>query len=142
MRSLFLCRGLRKHQQGAIISARRVEQTSANNDIIRGGYTMRVQFSVNDEELKRLESYAKEAGYPDISSYCKDEVLRLRTYAELWNKVTTKISEMEKGKTFALRDLIDTPPSNLGVKLYNHQVELGIEVNDKDRTGANTFTKL
>ncbi|WP_051637230.1 hypothetical protein [Lachnospira multipara] len=103
---------------------------------------MRVQFSVNDEELKRLESYAKEAGYPDISSYCKDEVLRLRTYAELWNKVTTKISEMEKGKTFALRDLIDTPPSNLGVKLYNHQVELGIVVNDKDRTGANTFTKL
>ena len=103
---------------------------------------MRVQFSVNDEELKRLESYAKEAGYPDISSYCKDEVLRLRTYAELWNKVTTKISKMEKGTTFALRDLIDTPPSNLGVKLYNHQVELGIEVNDKDRTGANTFTKL
>ncbi|SEI82506.1 hypothetical protein SAMN02910453_1418 [Lachnospiraceae bacterium A10] len=103
---------------------------------------MRVQFSVNDEELKRLESYAKEAGYPDISSYCKDEVLRLRTYAELWNKVTTKISKMEKGTTFALRDLIDTPPSNLGVKLYNNQVELGIEVNDKDRTGANTFTKL
>lgn len=103
---------------------------------------MRVQFSVNDEELKRLESYAKEAGYPDISTYCKDEVLRLRTYAELWNKVTTKISKMEKGTTFALRDLIDTPPSNLGVKLYNNQVELGIEVNDKDRTGANTFTKL
>ncbi len=103
---------------------------------------MRVQFSVNDEELKRLESYAKEAGYPDISTYCKDEVLRLRTYAELWNKVTTKISKMEKGTTFALRDLIDTPPSNLGVKLYNNQVELGIEVNNKDRTGANTFTKL
>lgn len=103
---------------------------------------MRVQFSVNDEELKRLESYAKEAGYPDISTYCKDEVLRLRTYAELWNKVTTKISKMEKGTTFALRDLIDTPPSNLGVKLYNNQVELGIKVNDKDRTGANTFTKL
>ena len=103
---------------------------------------MRVQFSVNDEELKRLESYAKEAGYPDISTYCKDEVLRLRTYAELWNKVTTKISKMEKGTTFALRDLIDTPPSNLGVKLYNNQVELGIEVTNKDRTGANTFTKL
>lgn len=103
---------------------------------------MRIQFSVNDEELKRLESYAKEAGYPDISTYCKDEVLRLRTYAELWNKVTTKISKMEKGTTFALRDLIDTPPSNLGVKLYNNQVELGIEVNNKDRTGANTFTKL
>ena len=103
---------------------------------------MRVQFSVNDEELNRLESYAKEAGYPDISTYCKDEVLRLRTYAELWNKVTTKISKMEKGTTFALRDLIDTPPSNLGVKLYNNQVELGIEVTNKDRTGANTFTKL
>ena len=78
---------------------------------------MRVQFSVNDEELKRLESYAKEAGYPDISSYCKDEV-------------------------FTLGQLVDNPPANLGVKLYKNQVELGIEVLDKDRTGANRYKKL
>ena len=34
---------------------------------------MRVQFSVNDEELKRLESYAKEAGYPD---YPRSNIIR------------------------------------------------------------------
>ena len=103
---------------------------------------MRVQFSVNDEELKRLESYAKEAGYPDISSYCKDEVLRLRTYAELWEKVKKKIATKEKDAVFTLGQLLDNPPANLGVKLYNNQVELGIEVLDKDRTGANRYKKL
>lgn len=103
---------------------------------------MRIQFSVNDDELKRLESYAKEAGYPDVSTYCKDQVLRLRTYAELWEKVKNKIASMKKDEVFALRDLVDTPPANLGVKLYNNQVELGIEVKEKDRTGANTFKKL
>ncbi|SDB02050.1 hypothetical protein [Eubacterium oxidoreducens] len=103
---------------------------------------MRVQFSVNDEELKRLESYAKEAGYPDISSYCKDEVLRLRTYAELWEKVKKQIATKEKDAVFTLGQLVDNPPANLGVKLYNNQVELGIEVLDKDRKGANRYKKL
>ncbi|MBQ1721164.1 MAG: hypothetical protein II020_04495, partial [Lachnospiraceae bacterium] len=79
--------------------------------------------TVNDEELKRLESYAKEAGYPDISSYCKDEVLRLRTYAELWERVKEKIATKEKDDVFTLGQLVDNPPANLGVKLYKNQVE-------------------
>ena len=103
---------------------------------------MRVQFSINEDELKRLTNYAKEAGYPDISSYCKDKVLRSRTYAELWKTVTTRIKSLKPGDVFALRDLVDTPPSNLGVKLFNHQEELGIKVNSKDRTGVNTFEKI
>ena len=112
-----------------------------NIDIIGGNY-MRVQFSVTDEEFKKLESFASEAGYPDVSSYCKDKVLRVRTYAGLWETVTTKIKSMNPGEVFVLRDLVDTPPSNLGVKLFNHQDDLGILVGDKDRNKVNTFIKL
>lgn len=49
---------------------------------------------------------------------------------------------MPSEKTFVLRDLVDTPPSNLGVKLYNHQKELGIEVIKKDSSNTNMFKKL
>lgn len=41
-----------------------------------------------------------------------------------------------------LKDLIDTPPSNLGVKLYAHQKELGIEIIKKDSSNTNMFKKL
>lgn len=50
---------------------------------------------------------------------------------------------MESGQVFALRDLVPLPPSNLGVKLYNNQKVLGIEVNSKkDSLRTNTFRKL
>ena len=85
---------------------------------------------------------ATKEGYPDVPSYCKDVVLNQRTYATLWNTVTKKIKSMPSEKTFVLRDLVDTPPSNLGVKLYNHQKELGIEVIKKDSMNTNMFKKL
>lgn len=107
------------------------------------GQIMRVQFTVNDKEWEKLMGFAKEKGYPDVPSYCKDASLKERSYATMWKTVVKKISEMPSGTKFALRDLIQTPPSNLGVKLYNHQEELKITVNDqKDSLKTNTFTKL
>ena len=103
---------------------------------------MRVQFTVSDAEWKKLEKLAEKAGYPDVPSYCKDTVLEDRTYGKLWQAVVEKISRMEKDEVFALRDLVDTPPANLGVKLYEHQSELGIEVQKKDSLKSNTFKKI
>ena len=103
---------------------------------------MRVQFTVSDVEWTKLEKLAKDAGYPDVPSYCKDTVLEDRTYGKLWQTVVDKISKMEKDNIFALRDLVATPPANLGVKLYEHQKELGIEVQKKDSLNSNTFKKI
>ena len=103
---------------------------------------MRVQFTVTDDEWKKLDALAKKKGYPDVPSYCKDTVLEERTYGNLWKTVVDKISNMKSGATFALRDLVDTPPANLGVKLYEHQSDLGIEVQKKDSLNSNTFKKL
>ena len=103
---------------------------------------MRVQFTVNDEERLKLESLAKKNGYPDISSYCKDKSLEERTYAKMWEIIKTKISEKNSGDEFSLRELIDAPPSNLGVKVFNNQDNLGIEVlQKKDSLKANKFRK-
>ncbi len=63
-------------------------------------------------------------------------------YGKLWQTVVDKISKMEKDKIFALRDLVDTPPANLGVKLFEHQKDLGIQVQKKDSLKSNTFIKL
>ena len=103
---------------------------------------MRVQFTVSDTEWKKLEQFVAKAGYPDVPSYCKDTVLKERTYGDLWKTVVDKISNMDKDTIFALRDLIDTPPANLGVKLYEHHTDLGIEVQKKDSLNSNTFKKL
>ena len=54
-----------------------------------------------------------------------------------------KIREMPSGSQFALKDLVQSPPSNLGVKLYNNQGKLGIKVNpQKDSSNTNTYTKI
>lgn len=112
------------------------------NKPIKGGSIMRIQFTVSQMEWNDLQLKATKEGYPDVPSYCKDVVLNQRTYATLWNTVTKKIKSMPAEKTFVLRDLVDTPPSNLGVKLYNHQKELGIEVIKKDSMNTNMFKKL
>lgn len=104
---------------------------------------MRVQFSVNPSEWAKLERLANANGYPDVPSYCRDVALEERTYAMLWKKVVEGISKMSSGTTFALRDLVQSPPANLGVKLYENQQNLGIKVNSqKDSLKTNTFTKL
>lgn len=104
---------------------------------------MRVQFSVNATEWAKLQQLATVNGYPDVPSYCRDISLEERTYATMWKNITNEIAKMPSGQTFALRDLVQSPPSNLGVKLYNNQSNLGIQVNpQKDSTGTNTFTKL
>lgn len=104
---------------------------------------MRVQFSVDDMQWSKLEELSKEAGYPDVPSYCKDVVLEDRTYGNLWKTVVDKISRMEKDTVFALRDLVDAPPANLGVKLFEHQKALGIQVQEKkDNLNTNNYKKL
>ena len=103
---------------------------------------MRVQFSVNDDEWEKLRDFARAAGYPDVPSYCKDVSLQDRTFEGLWKKVTEAISEMEAGRVFPLRELVPSPPSNLGRKLYEHQEELGIAIQGKDNGGSNIFRKL
>lgn len=102
---------------------------------------MRIQFTVNEKEWNELQEKAKKEGYPDIPSYCKDLALNKRTYAELWKTVVEKISKMESGHIFALRDLVDTPPSNLGVKLYDNREKLGIEILKKDNLNTNQYMK-
>lgn len=104
---------------------------------------MRVQFSVDTTEWLKLQGLVTKNGYPDVPSYCRDVALEERTYANLWQKVKDGIKKMPSGHTFALRDLVQSPPSNLGVKLYENQKSLGIIVNQKkDSLHTNTFTKI
>jgi len=103
---------------------------------------MRVQFTVSANEWKKLEGLANDAGYPDVPSYCRDITLEERTYGMLWKTVVEKITKMEVGTEFVLRQLVDTPPANLGVKLYSHQKDLGIEVIKKDKLNTNQFKKI
>lgn len=67
-------------------------------------------------------------------------MLQERTYGNLWQTVLSKINEMNVGKTFTLRDLVDTPPANMGVKLFQNQEELGITFVKKDNI-SNIFVK-
>lgn len=103
---------------------------------------MRVQFSVSISEWNLMESKAKEEGYPDVPSFCKDLCLGDRTFQKLWQTVVKKIAIMPKGRKFTLRELVDTPPANLGVKLYDNQEALGIESIGKDNLNTNLFVKL
>ena len=104
---------------------------------------MRVQFSVNSVEWAKLQHLASANGYPDVPSYCRAVSLEERTYATMWKKITDGINNMAPGHTFALRDLVQSPPANLGVKLFENQSILGIQVNpQKDSLKTNTFTKL
>ena len=104
---------------------------------------IRVQFTLNKMEWSKLEKLALADGYPDVSTYCKDISLRERTYANMWKNIMDKIREMPSGSQFALKDLVQSPPSNLGVKLYNNQGKLGIKVNpQKDSSNTNTYTKI
>ena len=103
---------------------------------------MRVQFSTSTSEWVTLQKLAKANGYPDVPSYCKDVSLEQRTYANMWKKVVEGIAKMSSGATFALRDLVQSPPANLGVKLFENQASLGIQVKKKDSLHSNTFEKL
>lgn len=102
---------------------------------------MRVQFTVNVNDWEKLQTLAKNAGYPDVSSYCRDISLKERTYAEMWATVKEKIAKMKSGTQFSLNEIVDVPPANLGVKLYNNQSALGIEKLGKTN-GSNKFKKL
>lgn len=64
---------------------------------------MRIQFTVSQSEWNTLEMKSIKEGYPDVPSYCKDMVLKQRTYAMLWNTVTKKIESMPSGGKFFVK---------------------------------------
>lgn len=102
---------------------------------------MRIQFTVDVDEWNKLQIFAKDEGYPDVSSYCRDVSLKERTYAKMWATIEERIAKMKSGTQFSLNDIINVPPANLGVKLYNNQTELGIEKLGKTN-GSNKFKRL
>ena len=82
---------------------------------------MRIQFTVNDEEMKILNKKAIEGNYPSISEYCKCKSLQENTsYATLYNTLLNKISSLPKDKEFVLRELIATPPALIGRWFYEN----------------------
>ena len=82
---------------------------------------MRIQFTVNDEELKILTKKVIEGNYPSISEYCKCKSLQENTsYATLYNTLLNKISSLPKDKEFVLRELIATPPALIGRWFYEN----------------------
>lgn len=103
---------------------------------------MRIQFTVSNEEWEKLKMLAKKSEYPDVSSYCRDIALGDRNYQKLWQRVVDSIKEMQGGSVFALRDIVNNPPANLGRKLFENQKYLGIEIQKKDVLKSNTFKKL
>lgn len=110
--------------------------------VMKGMVKMRIQFSVKKEEWEKLHILAKKNGYPDVPTYCKGVALKDRKYSEIWEEVKRKIEIMPSGKVFVLRDLVDNPPSNLGVKIFKHQEELKIRKIKKDFTNVNQFEKI
>ena len=58
---------------------------------------MRIQFTVNDEELKILTKKVIEGNYPSISEYCKCSSLQENTsYFDLYNTLLNKINSLPK----------------------------------------------
>ena len=103
---------------------------------------MRVQLSFTIEEYDKLLKQSKVEGYPDVISYAKDRLLHNKNFLELWEEVTSKIENLESGMEFTLRDLVSTPPANLGVKLFQNQKMLGIIKIGKDNINSNIFKKV
>lgn len=103
---------------------------------------MRVQISFTIEEYDKLLKQSKIEGYPDVISYAKDRLLHNKNFLELWEEVTSKIENLESGTEFTLRDLVSTPPANLGVKLFQNQKMLGIIKIGKDNLNSNIFKKV
>ena len=101
-----------------------------------GGLDMRLQFSVTENEWETLVNLSTEKGYPDVISYCKDRIL------ELWDEMNTKISKLNMGEEFTLRDLISNTPASLGVKLLKNQKTLGIIKVGKDNLNSNIFKRV
>ena len=99
---------------------------------------MRLQFSVTENEWETLVNLSTEKGYPDVISYCKDRILQKQDYLKLWDEMNTKISKLNMGEEFTLRDLI----SSLGVKLLKNQKTLGIIKVGKDNLNSNIFKRV
>lgn len=107
-----------------------------------GGLDMRLQISVTENEWETLVNLSTEKGYLDVISYCKDRILQQQDNLKLWDEMNSKISKMNMGEEFTLRDLISNPPSSLGVKLLKNQKTLGIIKVGKDNLNSNIFKRV
>ena len=47
---------------------------------------MRIQFTVNANELAKIQNLAQKAGYPDVSSYCRDDCIRRKNHMQKCGK--------------------------------------------------------
>ena len=56
--------------------------------------------------------------------------------------MNTKISKLNMGEEFTLRDLIANPPASIGVKLLKNQKTLGIIKVGKDNLNSNIFKRV
>lgn len=107
---------------------------------------MRIQFTVNDEELKILTKKVIDGNYPSISEYCKCSSLQENTsYVDLYNTLLNKISFLPKDKEFVLRELIATPPALIGRWFYenvNKGLVKNVEHIGKAESGVEKYKKI
>ncbi|HGI8750641.1 TPA: hypothetical protein ACJVLN_001527 [Streptococcus agalactiae] len=107
---------------------------------------MRIQFTVNDEELEILTKKVIEGNYPSISEYCKCSSLQENTsYVDLYNTLLNKISFLPKDKEFVLRELIATPPALIGRWFYenvNKGLVKNVEHIGKAEGGVEKYKKI
>lgn len=103
---------------------------------------MRVQFTISEDEERKLKHDSQLEGYPDIHTYCKDYVLREKTFLDIWKKVERYIEALPVGEQFAISDIIQNSPAVLGKKVFENQESLGIRVKGKDKKNSNIFIKV
>lgn len=105
----------------------------------------RVQFTITDEQKEKLESEMKDEGYPNIAELCKARLCNDRSYATLYKTLIKRIDKLESGKSFIIRDLINTPPALIGRWLYQN-VDNGTVKNvihdGKDSVGTEKYKKV
>lgn len=78
----------------------------------------KIQFNVTDAEFDYMIQKSLDEGFPNVAEMCKSYILKRSTITDLYREMLKAIDRYPSGKTFILRDLIDTPPALLGRWLF------------------------